>query len=56
MKTKNIENLTKADFYDPVKEVTNVPRPIVAMAKGFQNGHIIPFHQQYPRKPPLTYT
>jgi hypothetical protein len=42
MKTKNIENLTKTDFYDPVKEVTNIPRPIFAMAKDFPNGHHIP--------------
>jgi AraC-like DNA-binding protein/quercetin dioxygenase-like cupin family protein len=45
MKTKNIENLTKIDISDPVKEITRVPRPIVAMAKDFPNGHLIPFHQ-----------
>jgi AraC-like DNA-binding protein len=45
MKTKNIENLTKADFFDPAKEFTKVPRPIVAMAKDYPNGHLIPFHK-----------
>lgn len=45
MKTINIENQTKAGIYDPVKEVTNIPRPIVAMAKDFPSGHLIPFHQ-----------
>jgi len=28
-----------------VKEITRVPRPIVAMAKEFPAGHLIPFHQ-----------
>jgi len=45
MKTKSIDNLTKTGLYDPVQEVTNVPRPIVAMAKDFENGQVIPFHQ-----------
>ncbi len=45
MKTKNIEKLTNIDFQDPVKEVTSIPRPIVAMAKDFPSGHLIPFHQ-----------
>lgn len=45
MKTNNIENQTNFDFSDAVKEITRVPRPIVAMAKDFPNGHLIPFHQ-----------
>jgi AraC-like DNA-binding protein/quercetin dioxygenase-like cupin family protein len=45
MKTNNIENETKIDFSDSVEEITRVPRPIVAMAKDFPNGHRIPFHQ-----------
>jgi AraC-like DNA-binding protein/quercetin dioxygenase-like cupin family protein len=45
MKTNNIENQTKADLSDPVKEITNIPRAVVAMAKDFGNGHVIPFHQ-----------
>ena len=45
MKTKNVGNQTKADFSDPVKETTRIPRPIVAMAKDFPNGHLISFHQ-----------
>ena len=45
MKTNNIENQTKFGFSDSVEEITSVPRPIVAMAKDFPNGHRIPFHQ-----------
>ena len=45
MKTNNIENQTKFDVSDSVREITKVPRPIVAMAKDFPNGHLIPFHQ-----------
>ena len=45
MKTNNIENQTKFDASDSVEEITRVPRPIVAMAKDFPNGHLIPFHQ-----------
>lgn len=45
MKTKNIENLTKAHLFDLSKELSKIPRPIVAMAKDFPNGYLIPFHQ-----------
>ena len=45
MKTKNIEIQTKADFFVPIKEVTKVPRPIVAIATDYPNGHLIPFHK-----------
>lgn len=45
MKTKNIENQTKTDLSDPVEEITSIPRAVVAMAKDFPNGHLIPFHQ-----------
>jgi AraC-like DNA-binding protein/quercetin dioxygenase-like cupin family protein len=45
MKTKNIENQTKTDVSDPVEEITSIPRSVVAMAKDFPNGHLIPFHQ-----------
>jgi quercetin dioxygenase-like cupin family protein len=45
MMTNNIENQTKAGFSDPVKDITGVPGSIVAMAKDFPNGHLIPFHQ-----------
>ena len=44
MKTKNIEYQTKIDSSDPVKEITSIPRALVAMAKDFPNGHLIPFH------------
>jgi AraC-like DNA-binding protein/quercetin dioxygenase-like cupin family protein len=45
MKTNNVENQTKGDASDSAEEITKVPRPIVAMAKDFPNGHLIPFHQ-----------
>lgn len=45
MKTNNIENQTKTDLSDSVEEITNIPRSVVAMAKDFPNGHLIPFHQ-----------
>ncbi len=45
MKTKYISNKTKLMGPDPVKDIVSVPRPIVAMAKEFPSGHLIPFHQ-----------
>ena len=45
MTTNNIEKQTKRAFSDPVEEITNIPRPVVAMAKDFPNGHLIPFHR-----------
>lgn len=45
MRTKYISNRTKPRHPDPVEEILNVPRPIVAMAKEFPSGHLIPFHQ-----------
>ena len=45
MRTNNISNKTKADFSAPIKEVTTVPRPIVAIATDYANGHLIPFHK-----------
>jgi AraC-like DNA-binding protein/quercetin dioxygenase-like cupin family protein len=45
MKTNSIENQTNVDLSDPVKEIASVPRPIVAMALDYPNGHLIPFHQ-----------
>ncbi len=45
MKTNNIEYQTKTDPSDPVEEITSIPRSVVAMAKDFPNGHLIPFHQ-----------
>lgn len=44
MKTKNISKQTNSTPQDPVSDIINVPRPIVAMAKAFPNGHLIPFH------------
>ena len=45
MKTNNIEYQKKTDPSDPVEEITSIPRSVVAMAKDFPNGHLIPFHQ-----------
>ena len=45
MRTKSISNRTKLNIHDPVKDVTDVPRPIVAMAKEYPSGHLIPLHQ-----------
>jgi len=45
MRTKNISNETKVPPSDPVDDIVNVPRPIVAMAKEFPAGHLIPLHQ-----------
>jgi AraC-like DNA-binding protein len=45
MGTNNTSNGTSSILDDPVKDITRVPRPIVAMAKEFPTGHLIPFHQ-----------
>jgi len=45
MRTNNTANETNSVLQDPVKEIIRVPRPIVAMAKEFPAGHLIPFHQ-----------
>jgi AraC-like DNA-binding protein/quercetin dioxygenase-like cupin family protein len=45
MKTKYSAIKTKSAHPDPVEEIVSVPRPIVAMAKEFPPGHLIPFHQ-----------
>lgn len=45
MKTKNISKQTNLTHQDPVSDIIKVPRPIVAMAKAFPHGHLIPFHQ-----------
>jgi AraC-like DNA-binding protein len=47
MKTNSIAKWTKLKFTDPVGDITNVPRPIVAMAKDFPDGHVIPFHRHH---------
>lgn len=44
METDNISNRTKSAHPDPVEDIISVPRPIVAMAKEFPSGHLIPFH------------
>lgn len=45
MKTKYTAKRTKSASPDPVEDIVSVPRPIVAMAKEFPPGHLIPFHQ-----------
>lgn len=45
MRTKNISNRTNSIRRDPVKDIIDVPRPIVAMAKEYPAGRLIPFHQ-----------
>ena len=45
MRTINISNKTEFKINDPVKDVTDVSMPIVAMAKEFPSGHLIPLHQ-----------
>ena len=44
MKTNNVEKQTNFDASVSANEITRIPRPIVAMAKDFPNGHLIPFH------------
>ncbi len=46
METNNVENQTiKTETSVSADEITKIPRPIVAMAKDFPNGHLIPFHR-----------
>lgn len=45
MKTNSIAKQTKDVFSDPVEEITEVPRAIVALARDYPNGHIIPLHR-----------
>lgn len=45
MQTNNIENQTKVNFASPIKEIPNIPRPIIAMALDYPSGQLIPFHQ-----------
>ena len=45
MQTNYISKRTKSTSPDPVEDIVNIPRPIVAMAKEFPPGHLIPFHQ-----------
>lgn len=45
MGTNNTSNETKTILKDPVGDIVNVPRPVVAMAKEFPAGHLIPLHQ-----------
>ena len=45
MQTKNISNRTKTTNRDPLLDILNTPRPIVAMAKDFPSGHVIALHE-----------
>ena len=45
MRTNNILKQTKSSLLTSVEDILDVPRPIVAMAKEFPDGHLISFHQ-----------
>ncbi len=45
MKTNCVENQTKTELTDPAEEITSISQAVVAMAKDFSNGHLIPFHR-----------
>ena len=45
MPTNNISNRTNPSPVTSVDDILNVPRPIVAMAKEFPNGHLIASHR-----------
>ena len=45
MPTNNISKQTKSSPSTSVEDILNIPRPIVAMAKEFPDGHLIAFHQ-----------
>lgn len=45
MRTNNISKQTNSPPSASVEDILNVPRPIVAMAKEFPDGHLISFHR-----------
>jgi len=45
METKYTSKRTKSTSPDPVEDIGGVPRPIVALAKEFPSGHLIPYHR-----------
>ena len=45
MKTNNIAKRTNDELSDPVADISEIPRPIVALAKDYPNGHVIPLHR-----------
>ena len=45
MRTNNISKQTKSSPSTSVEDTLNIPRPIVAMAKEFPDGHLIAFHR-----------
>ena len=47
MKTKNIEIQTLSELSEPVKEIIDIPRPVVAFSKDFEDGHVIDFHKHW---------
>jgi AraC-like DNA-binding protein len=44
MKTNNTANKTKLRLNEPVEDIIDIPRPIVALANDFPDGHHIPYH------------
>ena len=47
MKTNSISKRTKLKFSDPVQDIIDIPRPIVALAREYPDGHVIPLHQHH---------
>jgi AraC-like DNA-binding protein len=47
MKTNSIAKRTKLKFPDPVQDIIDIPRPIVALAREYPDGHVIPLHQHH---------
>jgi AraC-like DNA-binding protein len=45
MQTNNIENKTIFHIDDPVLEITQAPRPIIALARDYADGHTGSFHR-----------
>ena len=45
MRTNNTSKRTESYPTTSVEDILNIPRPIVAMAKEFPDGHLIAFHQ-----------
>lgn len=45
MQTSNASKRTNSTSITSVEDLLNIPRPVVAMAKEFPDGHLIAFHQ-----------
>ena len=47
MKTKYVAERTNDDFQDPLEKRLNIPRPLVALAFNYPDGHRTPFHRHH---------